>query len=63
MSQGIIHNMTRVAGAGNPERRELELASGEQPTLADLVVPGTGYTFSDEFARLLTVLSGERDFA
>ena len=63
MSKGIIHNMTRVAGAGNPERSEIQLVSEEQPTLADLVLPGTGHTFSDELACLLTMLSGERDFA
>ena len=31
--------------------------SSEQPTLADLALPGTGHTFSDEFACLLRVLS------
>jgi len=31
--------------------------SSEQPTLADLVVPGSGHTFSDEFACLLRILS------
>ena len=38
----------------SPLQREM---SSEQPTLADLVLPGTGHTFSDEFARLLRVLS------
>jgi hypothetical protein len=38
----------------SPLRREM---SSEQPTLADLVLPGSGHTFSDEFACLLWVLS------
>lgn len=63
MSKGIIHNMTRVTGVGDPEWREIQLVSEEQPTLADLVLPGSGHTFSDEFAGLLTRLGGERDFA
>jgi hypothetical protein len=33
--------------------------SDEQPTVADLVLPGTGYKFSDEFACFLRVLGGE----
>jgi hypothetical protein len=31
--------------------------SSEQPTLADLVLPGTGHTFSDEFACQLRVIN------
>jgi hypothetical protein len=38
----------------SPLQREV---SSEQPTLADLVLPGTGHTFSDEFACLLRILS------
>jgi hypothetical protein len=32
----------------------------EFPTLADLVLPGTGHNFSDEFACLLRLLGEER---
>lgn len=54
MSTGIFQN----------KLADLELSvvqnelSSEQPTVADLVLPGTGYKFSDEFARLLNVLGG-----
>jgi hypothetical protein len=34
--------------------------SSEFPTLADLLLPGTGYKFSDEFACLLRLLGEER---
>ena len=30
--------------------------SSEQPTLADLILPGTGQPFSEEFTCLLSVL-------
>ena len=63
MSEGIIHKVGRVAKLENPARSEKHNASDEQPTVADLVLPGTGYKFSNEFACLLRVLSGERDFA
>ena len=61
MSKGIIHNISKVAELENPARAERQNVS--EPTLADLVLPGTGYKFSDEFACLLRVLGGERDFA
>lgn len=54
MSTGIFQN----------KLADLELSvvqnelSSEQPTVADLVLPGTGYKFSDEFACLLDVLGG-----
>jgi hypothetical protein len=62
MSRGIIHAalennemFSRLdARELSPLQREV---SSEQPTLADLVLPGTGHTFSDEFACLLGVLS------
>ena len=63
MSKGIIHNINRVAELENPAVVERHNFSDEQPTVADLVLPGTGYAFSDEFACLLRVLGGERDFA
>ena len=63
MSQGIIHHISKVAELKNPGRAERQNISDEQPTVADLVLPGTGYKFSDEFACLLKVVGGERDFA
>ena len=62
MSKGIIHKFSRVAELGNPALVERRNFSDEQPTLADLLLPGTGYKFSDEFACVLRVLGGERDF-
>ena len=63
MSEGIIHNIRQAAEPENTARAERHDVSDEQPTLADLVLPGTGYKFSDEFASLLRVLGGERDCA
>ena len=63
MSKGIIHNISKVAELENPARVERQDVLDEQPTLADLVLPGTGRKFSDEFACILRVLGGERDFA
>lgn len=37
--------------------------TSELPTLADLVLPGTGHNFSDEFACLLGLLGEERNLA
>ena len=59
MSKAIIDSIVRVAGAGNAESFQRSSISDEQPTVADLVLPGTGYRFSDEFACLLKVLGGE----
>jgi len=59
MSKGIIHNISKVAELENPKPAEKHNFSDEQPTVADLVLPGTGYKFSDEFACLLRVLGGE----
>jgi hypothetical protein len=63
MSKGIIHNISEVAELENPAGAERQNASDEQPTAADSVLPGTGHNFSDEFACLLRVLGGQRDFA
>ena len=63
MSKGIIHNISKVAELENPARVERHNFSEEEPTVADLVLPGTGYKFSDEFTCILRVLGGERDFA
>ena len=61
MSTSIIHNISKVAELESPAGLERHSFSDEQPTVADLVLPGTGYKFSDEFACLLRVLGGERD--
>jgi len=58
-SKAIIDSIGRVAGAGNAEFFQRSGISDEQRTVADLVLPGTGYSFSDEFACLLKVLGGE----
>ena len=63
MNKDNIHNINKVAELENPARPERENASGDQSTVADLVLPGTGYKFSDEFACLLRVLGGEREYA
>jgi len=62
MSKGIIHKISKVTELENAAWVERQNTSHEQPTLADLVLPGTGYKFSDEFACLLRVLGGEREF-
>jgi hypothetical protein len=62
MSKGIFHNVSKVSGLKTGEAVQSQSASDEQPTVADLVLPGTGYQFSDEFACLLRMLGGERDF-
>jgi hypothetical protein len=63
MSKGIIHNISKIAELENPARAKRQNISAERPTVVDLVLPGTGCKFSDEFACLLRVLGGERDFA
>ena len=56
MSKAIIDSIGKV---GNAESFRRSGISDEQPTVADLILPGTGYSFSDEFACLLKVLGGE----
>jgi hypothetical protein len=61
MSRGIIqaalenNEMSSLLDAREVSRPEREVSS-EQPTPADLVLPGTRHTFSDEFACLLRIL-------
>ena len=58
MSTGIFKSLHKIA---NLEIRESSGEhSSEQPTVADLVLPGSGYTFSDEFACLLNALGGAK---
>jgi hypothetical protein len=63
MNKGIIHKINKVAELENPARAARQNALGKQPTAADLVLPVTGYSFSDEFVCVLGVLGGGRDFA
>ena len=62
MSRGIIEtaarndNMFLRLDAREFYQNQFDVLS-EQPTLADLVLPGSGHKFSDEFACLLSVLS------
>jgi len=56
VSRGIIQ--TIVENNSVFSRFDQSEVASEQPTLADLVLPGSGHTFSDEFACLLRVLSG-----
>ena len=60
MSAGIfqsIHKMPELEIRG--ESRVGNVFS-EQPTVADLVLPGSGHNFSDEFACLLNILSAAK---
>jgi hypothetical protein len=61
MSRGIIQaaieNNEMFSRLDARELSPFQREVSEQPTLADLVLPGTGHTFSDEFACLLRVLS------
>jgi hypothetical protein len=59
MSRGIIHTASATNGVfSHMEMRELSYRDmpSEQPTLADLILPGTGHPFSEEFKCLLSVL-------
>jgi len=59
MSKGIIPNISKLTELANPARVERHNSSDEQPTVADLIVPGTGCKSSSEFACVLRVLGGE----
>jgi hypothetical protein len=72
LSRNEEHAMTRGIIRGISKVTELETSnhplvqndfSGEEPTLADLVLPGTGHNFTDEFACLLGILGAERESA
>jgi len=56
--QGALENNETFSrlDARELSRPDREVSS-EQPTLADLVLPGTGHRFSDGFACLLRILS------
>jgi len=58
---GIIQSAkSKHLGLDIRERSQALDESSEFPTLADLLLPGTGYKFSDEFACLLRLLGEER---
>jgi len=59
MSRGILHTAPEPGSLfSNLEIRELSHHGilSEQPTLADLILPGTGRSFSEEFTCLLSLL-------
>ena len=58
MSRGILHTAPEVGNVfSNVEIRELSRDMlSEQPTVADLILPGTGRSFSEEFTCILRVL-------
>lgn len=59
MSRGILQTAPEVSDVfSNMEIRELSHRDmlSEQPTLADLILPGTGRSFSEEFTCLLSLL-------
>jgi hypothetical protein len=61
MSRGIFQSVYKLAEVEVREHSMIESQSvSELPTVADLVLPGTGHTFSDEFACLLHVLCGAK---
>ena len=54
MNQGIFQTVVESDKAFS--KFDHSEATSEQPTLADLVLPGSGHSFSDEFACLLRIL-------
>ena len=58
MSKGIITSLVSGRVFLNREIRELSDCDNlsEQPTLADLILPGSGHSFSEEFSCMLSVL-------
>jgi hypothetical protein len=59
MSRGILHIAPEIGGlfskVGIREVSHRDMLS-DQPTLADLILPGTGRSFSEEFTCLLGLL-------
>jgi len=62
MSKGIIHKIGTPVESDIARPFQGPGVSNEQPTVADLVIPGTGHAFSSEFACLLKILAGGREF-
>jgi hypothetical protein len=63
MTSGIIHKIGRVTELETAKWAHKQIGPDEEPSVADLVLPGTGHKFSDEFARFLRALSEEGEFA
>jgi hypothetical protein len=63
MSGIIRKSHTKYSGLPMQEYSQAAEEMSELPTVADLVLPGTGHKFSDEFACLLKVLGEERKSA
>jgi len=63
MGNGIIHKISKIADLGTSGQRQIANVWDELPTVADLVLPGSGHSFSDESAFLLKLLGGERESA
>jgi len=61
MSKGIIHKIGTPVESDVTKPFHGPRVSDEQPTVADLVIPGTGHAFSSEFACLLKILAGGRE--
>lgn len=58
---GIIRSVkAKYSGLETRWRSQGVEETSELPTLADLLLPGTGHKFSDEFACLLRLLGEER---
>lgn len=61
MSTGLFQRLHKLADLDIRESSGVpSQLSSEQPTVADLVLPGTGYNLCDEFACLLSVLGGAK---
>ena len=61
MSTGIFQSLQKLSDLETRKSSGVQSEfSSEQPTVADLVLPGTGYNFSDEFACLMNVLGGAK---
>jgi hypothetical protein len=59
MSRGILHTAPEIGGLfSKVEIRDVSHRDmlSDQPTLADLILPGTGRSFSEEFTCLLSLL-------
>ncbi len=59
MSRGILHTAPEIGGLfSKVEIREASHRDmlSDQPILADLILPGTGRSFSDEFTCFLRLL-------
>jgi hypothetical protein len=59
MSRGILHAAPEIGGLfSKVEIRDIFYRDmlSDQPTLADLILPGTGRSFSEEFTCLLGLL-------